>query len=32
MEKKPNGFIQKEKDKQKMCVTQKGRHMGNHNV
>ena len=35
MERKLNGFIQKEKDKQKMrkiCVTQKGRHAGSYDV
>ena len=35
MERKLNGFIQKEKDKlkiRKMCLTQKGRHVGSHNL
>ena len=35
MERKLNGFIQKEKDKLKMrklCVTEKGRHAGIHDV
>ena len=32
MKRKLNGFIHKEKDKLKMCVTTKGRHVGNHNV
>ena len=35
MDRKVNGFIQKEKDKlkmRKMCVTQKGGHMGSHDV
>ena len=35
MERKLNGFIQKEKDKLKMrkiCATQKGRHAGSHDI
>ena len=35
MEKKLNGFIQKEKEKlkmKKMCATKKGGHAGSHNV
>ena len=35
MERKLNGFIQKEKDKlktRKLCVTQKGRHAGSYDV
>ena len=35
MERKLNGFIHKEKEKlkiRKLCVTQKGRHVGNHDV
>ena len=35
MERKLNGFIHKAKDEQKMskmCVTQKGRHAGSHDV
>ena len=35
MERKMNGFIQKEKDKlkmRKMCATQKGGHAGSYNI
>ena len=35
MERKLNGFIHKEKDKLKMrkiCATQKGRHVGRHDI